>query len=126
VGPTAQEQGVVVEQPAASQTTIIRIEPANLQVVYGPTYNPTVVYGAWPYSAYPPYAYYPPGYVAATSLFSFGVGVAVSSALWGDCNWGHGDVNINVNNYQKDLGPNTAAAARAITRFDPDNTWTRL
>jgi hypothetical protein len=126
VGPTAQEQGVVVEQPAASQTTIIRIEPANLQVVYAPTYNPTVVYGAWPYSAYPPYAYYPPRYVAATSLFSFGVGVAVSSALWGDCNWGHGDVNINVNNYQKDLGPNTAAAARAITRFDPDNTWTRL
>jgi hypothetical protein len=28
--------------------------------------------------------------------------------------------------YQKDLGPDTAAAARAITRFDPDNTWTRL
>jgi hypothetical protein len=126
VGPTAQEQGVVVEQPAASQTTIIRIEPANPQVVYVPTYNPTVVYGAWSYPAYPPYAYYPPGYVAATSLFSFGVGVAVGSALWGDCNWGHGDVNINVNNYQKDLGPDTAAAARAITRFDPDNTWTRL
>jgi hypothetical protein len=28
--------------------------------------------------------------------------------------------------YQKDLGPDTAAAARAITRFDPDSTWTRL
>ena len=31
------------------------------QVVYVPTYNPTVVYGAWPYPAYPPYAYYPTG-----------------------------------------------------------------
>jgi uncharacterized membrane protein YgcG len=92
-------QGIVVEQPAATQTTIIRIEPANPQVVYVPTYNPTVVYGAWPYPTYPPYAYYPPGYVAATSLLSFGVGVAVGSALWGNCNWGHGEVNINVNNY---------------------------
>jgi hypothetical protein len=72
VGPTAQEQGVVVEQPAVSQTTIIRVEPANPQVVYVPIYNPTVVYGAWPYPAYPPYAYYPPGYVAATSLFRSG------------------------------------------------------
>jgi hypothetical protein len=25
--------------------------------------------------------------------------------------------------YQKDLGPETAAAAKAITRFDPDATW---
>jgi hypothetical protein len=88
VSQTTQGQAVVVEQPVASQTTIIKIEPANPQVVYVPTYNPTVVYGAWPYPAYPPYAYYPPGYVAATSLFSFGVGVAVGSALWGNCNWG--------------------------------------
>jgi hypothetical protein len=92
-------QKVVVEQPTGSQTTVVKIEAANPQVVCAPTYNPTVVYGAWPYPAYPPYTYYPPGYVAATSLFSFGVGVAVGSALWGDCNWGHGDVDINVNNY---------------------------
>ena len=25
--------------------------------------------------------------------------------------------------YQKDLGPDTAARAAAITRFDPDSTW---
>ena len=96
---TTQEQKVIVEQPAASQTTVVRIEPANPPVVYVPTYKPTVVYGAWPYPAYPPYYYYPPGYVAATSLFSFGVGMAVGSALWGDCNWGDGDVNVNVNRY---------------------------
>jgi hypothetical protein len=99
VSQTAPGQGVVVEQPAATQTTIIRIEPANPQVVYVPAYNPTVVYGAWPYPAYPPVAYYPPGYVAATSLLSFGAGVAVGAALWGDCDWGRGDVNVNVNNY---------------------------
>ena len=28
--------------------------------------------------------------------------------------------------YEKDLGPNTAARASAITRFDPDSTWTRV
>ena len=95
-------QEVIVEQPSASQTTVIRIEPADPQVVYVPTYNPTVVYGGWPYPTYPPYAYYPPGYAASTavtSLLSFGAGVAVGSALWGDFDWGHGDVDINVNRY---------------------------
>jgi hypothetical protein len=28
--------------------------------------------------------------------------------------------------YEKDIGPNTAARAAAITRFDPDATWTRV
>ena len=37
---------------------VIVIEPANRRVVYVPPYNPAVVYGAWPYPAYPPY-YYP-------------------------------------------------------------------
>ena len=86
--------------PAGRRTTlIIRSSRPNPQVVYVPTYNPTVVYGAWPYPAYPPYAYYPPGYVAGTAMFSFGVGLAVGAALWGNCNWGGGNVNVNVNNY---------------------------
>ncbi|HSF30323.1 MAG TPA: DUF3300 domain-containing protein [Candidatus Tectomicrobia bacterium] len=96
---TTPEQKVIVEQPAGSQTTVVKIEPASPQVVHVPTYNPTVVYGAWPYPAYPPYYYYPPGYVAATSIFSFGVGVAVGSALWGGYNWHGGDVDIDVNKY---------------------------
>ena len=70
-----KEQKVIVEEK------IIKIEPANPQVVYVPTYNPTVVYGAWPYPAYPPYYYYPPGYVA-TSMMAFGAGVAMGAA-WG-------------------------------------------
>ena len=90
---TTKEQTVIVEEK------IIKIEPANPQVVYVPTYNPTVVYGAWPYPAYPPYYYYPPGYVA-TSMFAFGAGVAMGAAwgyAWGNCNWNGGDVDINVN-----------------------------
>jgi hypothetical protein len=95
-----EQQKVVVEQaPAAGSDTTIVIQPADPQVVYVPTYNPTVVYGSWPYPAYPPYSYYPPGYAAAASVVSFGVGMAVGAALWGNCNWGNGNVNYNINNY---------------------------
>ena len=90
---TTKEQTVIVEEK------IIKIEPANPQVVYVPTYNPTVVYGAWPYPAYPPYSYYPPGYVAG-SMFAFGAGVAMGAAwgyAWGNSNWGGGNVDVDVN-----------------------------
>ena len=79
------------------------IEPAQPQVVYVPTYNPTVVYGAWPYPAYPPYYIPPPpGYWFSRTIMTgiaWGVGIGVSNALWGGCNWGRGDVNVNVNRY---------------------------
>ena len=89
---TTKEQTVIVEEK------IIKIEPAQPQTVYVPTYNPTVVYGAWPYPASPPYYYYPPGYVAS-SVLAFGAGVAMGAAwgyAWGGCNWGGGDVDIDV------------------------------
>ncbi len=81
----------------------MQIEPAKPQVVYVPLYNPTVVYGAWPHPAYPP-AYYPPppGSAFATAVVSnigFGLGVAAVNSLWGGFDWGHHDVNINVNRY---------------------------
>src|SRR5262249_13010252 len=95
---SGKEQTVSTAQEGGQ--TVIKIEPANPEVVYVPTYNPTTVYGAWPYPAYPPYAYYPPGYVPGAALFSFGVGMAVGAALWGGCNWGGGGgVYINHNNY---------------------------
>src|SRR6266576_1588774 len=90
---TTKEQTVIVEEK------IIKIESASPQVVYVPTYNPTVVYGAWPYPTYPPYSYYPPGYVA-TSMFAFGAGVAMGAAwgyAWGNSNWSGGDVDVDVN-----------------------------
>ena len=90
---TTKEQTVVVEKE-----TII-IQPSNPEVIYVPTYNPTVVYGAWAYPAYPPYPYYPPGYVAGVATLSFFAGVAVGSSgcCWGSSNWGHGDVDVDVN-----------------------------
>ena len=94
---TSSQQKVVVEQ------STIQIVPANPQVVYVPTYNPTVVYGTWPYPAYPPvYVPPPPGYAIATGFatgLAFGAGVAVANSLWGGFNWNTHDVNINVNRY---------------------------
>ncbi len=91
---TTKEQVVKVEKE------VIIIEPANPQVVYVPTYSTTVVYGTWPYPAYPPYPYYPPGYAPGAGLFGFGAGVAVGAAwgyAWGHANWNGGDVDVNVN-----------------------------
>jgi len=92
------EQQVVTTEKVES-TTIIKIEPAKPEVVYVPTYNPSVVYGSWWWPSYPPYAYYPPGYVAGGALLGFTAGVIVGGALWGGVNWGRGDVDINVNRY---------------------------
>ena len=94
---------MVVEQAPQTQQTIIKIEPAQPETVYVPAYNPTVVYGAWPYPSYPPYYYPPPPYYypggALASGIAFGIGVAAVGSIWGGCNWGGGDVNINVNKY---------------------------
>ncbi len=99
----AQAQGnlkTTKEQKVLVREQVIVIQAADPQVVYVPTYNPAVVYGAWPYPAYPPYYYYPPGYTAGAAMFTFAAGAAVGAAwgyAWGDCNWHHGDVNVNVN-----------------------------
>lgn len=94
---SGKEQTVTTEKQDG--TTVIKIEPADPQVVYVPTYNPTVVYGPWPYPAYPPYYYYPPGYVPGAMFFSFTVGVIVGNAMWGGCHWGGSNVYINHNTY---------------------------
>ncbi|QGZ57739.1 DUF3300 domain-containing protein [Paraburkholderia acidiphila] len=97
-----EQQNVMVEQaPAGGGQTIVKIEPANPQVIYVPAYDPAVVYGGWGYPAYPPYywppypAYYP-GYYPGAGL-AFGVGLIAAGAIFADCNscWGGDDININ-------------------------------
>ncbi|MBV2157280.1 DUF3300 domain-containing protein [Achromobacter denitrificans] len=92
-----------VTSNTTNDKTVVVIEPADPQVVYVPSYNPTVVYGAWAYPSYPPYYYPPPpGSVFATSLVAgigFGLGVAAVNSMWGGFDWGHGDVDIDVNRY---------------------------
>jgi hypothetical protein len=91
-----------VETKVIENKTVIVVEQANPQVVYVPSYDPVVVYGA-PVYPYPP-IYYPPwGYYAAGVAISFGVGVMMGafwSGGWGwGCGWGgNNDITINNNN----------------------------
>ncbi len=99
---TTPEQTVTVQPDK-----IIVIESAQPEVVYVPTYSPTVVYGTWPY----PTTYYAPLYApppAGYGALAFATGIVVGAAIWGGCNWGwgHSDVNINVNRYN-DFNRNT-------------------
>ena len=93
---SGKEQKVTTEQEGS--TTIIKVEPANPEVVYVPVYNPTMVYGPWPYPAYPPYYYYPPAYAGGV-FFAFSVGIIIGNAWWGGAHWGGGNVYINHNTY---------------------------
>lgn len=87
------EQQTVTQQ----EDKIIVIESTSTEVIYVPTYSPTVVYGpGWYYPRwYYPRWYYPPrpGY----GFVAFGVGVAVGAAIWGGCRWGWGRNNVNIN-----------------------------
>ena len=86
---STKEQQVVVEKE------VIKIVPADPQIVYVPTYVPQAVYG--PPTVPPPYPAmyaYPPGYVATASVLSFGAGMAVGAAISGGCDWDNHDVNV--------------------------------
>lgn len=100
------------------QSNII-IQPANPQVIYVPTYNPTVVYGAWPYPAYPPYPVYNP----AWGLMSFGVGLAVGAALWSTPHWGSGSITINNNNFNRFNNNFNNFQNRAPDRVGSSSAW---
>lgn len=94
----SNEQQVVKTEAQGSETIYI-VESAKPEVVYVPTYSPTVVYGSWWYPT-PPYYMYPPAYAYAPGV-AFATGVVVGAALWGSCRWGWGagSVNVNVNRY---------------------------
>jgi hypothetical protein len=94
-----EKQTVVVEKE------VIKIVPADPQVVYVPQYNPstvvvvssTPVYGYYP-APYPSYYYpYPPGAALATGLiWGAAIGAAWNGGHYGT-NWGGGNNNITIN-----------------------------
>ncbi|EHC4505440.1 DUF3300 domain-containing protein [Escherichia coli] len=89
---TVSTASPVITEPA---TTVISIEPANPDVVYIPNYNPTVVYGNWANTAYPP-VYLPPpaGEPFIDSFvrgFGYSMGVATTYALFSSIDWDDDD-----------------------------------
>jgi hypothetical protein len=88
-----------VETKVIEHKSVIVIEQSNPQVVYVPSYDPLVVWGA-PLYPYPPIYYPPAGYYVAGLAISFGVGMMMGafwSGGWG-CGRGWGNNNININN----------------------------
>lgn len=128
---TTEQQTVqtqTVSGPSGGKQVIV-VQQANPDVVYVPTYNPTVVYGP-PAYPYPPIYYPPPGYYAAGAAIAFGTGVALGAAWrggWGwNCGWGRGNVNVNVNNkyvnnYNKNVNKNFNQANFNRNNFNQGN-----
>jgi hypothetical protein len=97
-----------VETKVVEKDTVIIVQQTNPEVIYVPTYSPTVVYGP-PVYPYPP-IYYPP-YPPGAAFVTFSVGVMWGAAMWGGscchAGWGHGNtVVINNNNHYNQINHN--------------------
>ena len=125
------EQQKVETQVIDNKQTII-IQPSSPDVVYVPSYNPTVVYGP-PAYPYPPMYYPPPGYYAAGMAISFGVGMMVGAAWgggWGwNAGWHGGNNNIYVNrnnNFNRNTniqGGNRVSGGNRVNPLGSSNGW---
>lgn len=79
---------MVVQQTNLTQVVtvtnqVVQVQPSNPQVVYVPSYPPTVYYP-------------PPAYNPVAPLVTFGVGMAWGAMLANNCNWGYGHVEVDV------------------------------
>jgi hypothetical protein len=99
---STQQQKVSKSQEGGR--TYIAIEPTDPDMIYVPYYEPSVVYGAWPYADYPPYYWGYPGYIAGGVIaagLAFGAGWALNNwasggAWWGGgVNWGRAGIIAN-------------------------------
>jgi hypothetical protein len=88
---STKQQTVTVKKEQDKQVVVI--QPTNPDTVYVPYYDPSVVYGTWPSSAYPPYYFSAPGYIAAGIIgtgIAFGAGYALGRWASGGYYWGGG------------------------------------
>ncbi|MET4256385.1 hypothetical protein ABIC09_001316 [Bradyrhizobium sp. S3.12.5] len=96
---TTKQQKVSVKTEESRQ--VIVIEPAVPDTMYVPYYEPATVYGAWPYTEYPPYYFGYPSYIGAGVVAAgLAFGTAWAIGRWGNywgggCNWGNRNVYIN-------------------------------
>jgi Protein of unknown function (DUF3300) len=87
------------QQVVSTEDNIITLVPAVPGVVYVPIYNPTLVYGVWPWPEYPPFYFWPwPGFV-----IGFGIGIPIVYPLWGWCHWHwrHHPVHIDAHRFNE-------------------------
>ena len=101
---SSEHQTVKTEAVSGGSTpTAIVIESNDPEVIYVPSYDPSWAYPGYGWGAYPPYYYPPPGYwypgAALGAGIMFGIGIGIVGGLWGDWDWGGGDINIDVDRY---------------------------
>jgi hypothetical protein len=83
------------QQKVSEEGGTIVVESTDPDVVYVPVYDTKVVYGSWPYPAYPPYYWYPP----TPTPYYYGAGIAIGFAwgyAWGHCDWDDCDVDVDI------------------------------
>jgi hypothetical protein len=90
------------QEVVSSVDGVITIAPPDPNSVYVPVYDPSVVYGTWPYPDYPPD--YFPGYFPGVTIGPQGfgwldVGIVVPLWGWAQSDWGGHRINIDANRF---------------------------
>ena len=93
--------GRLVSFPEATVTAeeqIVSIEPSTPDLVYIPVYDPSVVYGDWPYPAFPPDTF--PVFADGATVVGLGcrwLSAPIVAPLWGwhHLHWRRHDINID-------------------------------
>lgn len=123
------------QQRVVVQEDVIEIVPVNPQVVYVPYYNPVVVYGDWwwpsapPVMWAPPPRYRPPSYASGFSAsISFGAGIGVMNAVFGDArpDWRQRQVMVNqtrINNVTNVTNVNNTRVVNNVTINQRPVVW---
>jgi hypothetical protein len=102
------------QQTVSTEDQNIAIEPADPMTVYVPYYDPTVVYGEWPWAENPPVYFVPPVdvIIGAGAVICFGSGDLIVGPLWG---WNHWDWR----NHRLDIVPGPFGASPTPLRTGP-------
>jgi len=100
---------------------LITIAPPDPNSVYVPVYNPSVVYGTWPYPDDPP-DYFPsyfPGVTIGPQGFGwYDVGIVAPLYGWAQSDWGGHRINIDANRFNA-LDNGQPAIASGAWQHDP-------
>jgi len=122
----ARTAGTLYSTPEAlvsSDGTMTTIEPAEPQLIYPPSYEPTTVYGDWPYPDYPPYNFsFYPGYGPLVGDgISYVLAISVVLPLWGwdECDWRHHRIRIDDDRYNAINRDRRPRAASSMWEHDP-------
>ena len=85
--------------PASAPANAYTIVSSNPEEYFVPVYDPTVVYGAWPYDDYLPFYWYPPDW--GGGYFGFGAGIFTGAAIWAGINWWNRHVHVNPHRFNQ-------------------------